>query len=120
MNAIRAIHPYRHQGLWVFGDETVGLRQEPFVSGADRILVWMGDPAVSGLLRAGAVSAHPSTRAPGEKGTGHLLARKRWILREAEFTFGPLHKRGGYAPGHPECEPHGRPRRRRRLQVSPT
>ena len=38
MNAIRAIHPYRHEGLWVFDDETVGLRQEPFVSGADRIL----------------------------------------------------------------------------------
>ena len=26
----------------------------------------------------------------------------------------------GYAHEHPECEPHGRPRRRRRLQVSPT
>ena len=38
MNAIRAIHPYRHEGLWVFDDETVGLRQEPFVSGADGIL----------------------------------------------------------------------------------
>jgi len=36
--AIRAIHPYRHEGLWVFDDETVGLRQEPFVSGADGIL----------------------------------------------------------------------------------
>ena len=55
-----------------------------------------------------------------QKGTGHLLARKRWILREADFTFGSLHKRGGYAQEHPECEPHGMPRRRRRLQVSPT
>ena len=44
MNAIRAIHPYRHEGLWVFDDETMGLRQEPFVSGADAILVWMGGP----------------------------------------------------------------------------
>ncbi|HEX7550464.1 MAG TPA: hypothetical protein VF579_07815 [Candidatus Methylomirabilis sp.] len=38
MNAIRAIHSYRHEGLWVFDDEAVGLRQEPFVAGADRIL----------------------------------------------------------------------------------
>ena len=38
MNAIRAIHPFRYEGLWVFDDETVGLRQEPFVSGADGIL----------------------------------------------------------------------------------
>ena len=51
MNAIRAIHPDRHEGLWVFDDETVGLRQEPFVSGADGILVWMGDPAVSSVSR---------------------------------------------------------------------
>ena len=28
----------RHDGLWVFDDEAVGLRQEPFVSGADAIL----------------------------------------------------------------------------------
>jgi hypothetical protein len=39
MNAIHAIHPYRHEGLWVFDDETAGLRQEPFVSGADGITV---------------------------------------------------------------------------------
>jgi hypothetical protein len=24
-NAIRAIHPFRHQGLWVFDDEAAGL-----------------------------------------------------------------------------------------------
>ena len=31
MNAIRAIHPYRHEGHWVFDDETVGLwRREEF------------------------------------------------------------------------------------------
>lgn len=28
------IFPYRHDGLWVFDDNSVGLRQEPFVSGA--------------------------------------------------------------------------------------
>jgi len=98
MNAIRAIQPVRHEGLWVFDDEAAGLRQEPFVAGADAIL----------------------TGSPPKNGTGHLLARKRWIPREADFIFGPLHKRGGYAHEHPECEPHGMPRRRRRLQVSPT
>ena len=51
MNAIRAIHPYRHEGHWVFDDEAVGPQQEPFVSRADGILVWMGDPAVSSVAR---------------------------------------------------------------------
>jgi hypothetical protein len=37
-NALIAIHPYRHEGLWVFDDPRVGLSQEPFVSGADAIL----------------------------------------------------------------------------------
>lgn len=27
------IFPYRHDGLWVFDDDSTGLRQEPFVSG---------------------------------------------------------------------------------------
>ena len=53
MNAIRAIHPYRHDGLWVFDDETVGLRQELFVAGADGILVWMRDPAVYSVMGEG-------------------------------------------------------------------
>jgi hypothetical protein len=38
MNALFAIAPYKHQGFWVFDDAAVGLRQEPFVSGADRVL----------------------------------------------------------------------------------
>lgn len=38
MNSIIAIHPYEHQGLWVFDDPAVGLVQEPFVSGADAII----------------------------------------------------------------------------------
>ena len=38
MNAIRVIHPYKHEGMWVFDDEKVGLVQEPFVSGADVII----------------------------------------------------------------------------------
>lgn len=35
MNAINAIHPYKFEEMWVFDDEGVGLRQEPFVAGAD-------------------------------------------------------------------------------------
>jgi hypothetical protein len=41
-----------------------------------------------------------TTSAPAlrtKKGPGPLLARKRWILREADFTLGPAHKRAGYA-----------------------
>ena len=34
MNALRVIHPYKTEGVWVFDDEAVGLVQEPFVSGA--------------------------------------------------------------------------------------
>jgi hypothetical protein len=47
MNSIVAIHPYKHQGLWVFDDEKVGLVQEPFVAGADEIIERM----VTGLDR---------------------------------------------------------------------
>ena len=32
------IFPYRHDGLWVFDDDSTGLRQEPFVSGADTMI----------------------------------------------------------------------------------
>ncbi len=38
MNALIAIYPYKHEGLWVFDDEKVGLVQEPFISGADVII----------------------------------------------------------------------------------
>ena len=38
MNALIAIYPYKHEGLWVFDDPKVGLLQEPFISGADVIL----------------------------------------------------------------------------------
>lgn len=50
MNAIRAIHPFQHEGLWVFDDEAVGLPQEPFVSRADGIL----DRLAAGILKASA------------------------------------------------------------------
>lgn len=38
MNELIAIHPYKAEGMWVFDDPAVGLRREPFVSGADAII----------------------------------------------------------------------------------
>ena len=38
MNSLMAIHPYKVNGTWVFDDPTVGLTQEPFVSGADVLI----------------------------------------------------------------------------------
>jgi hypothetical protein len=38
MNSISAIAPYRHEGMWVFDDDRVGLSREPFVAGADDII----------------------------------------------------------------------------------
>lgn len=38
MNQITAIHPYKVRGTWVFDDETVGLKQEPFVSGMPEMI----------------------------------------------------------------------------------
>ena len=38
MNSMIAIHPYRHEGLWVFDDDKVELVQEPFVEGADTMI----------------------------------------------------------------------------------
>ena len=38
MNGLIAIHPYKAEGMWVFDDPAVGLRREPFVSGADAII----------------------------------------------------------------------------------
>ena len=37
-NALRVLHPYKHQGTWVFDDEQVGLVREPFVLGIDAML----------------------------------------------------------------------------------
>jgi hypothetical protein len=38
MNSIMVIHPYKSHGMWVFDDRQTGLIQEPFVSGADKII----------------------------------------------------------------------------------
>lgn len=49
MNSILAVHPYKHEGLWVFDDERVGLVKEPFVAGADVLI----DKMVEGIPTAG-------------------------------------------------------------------
>jgi hypothetical protein len=41
MHSITAIHPYKHDGLWVFDDYKAGLEKEPLVSGADVIVATM-------------------------------------------------------------------------------
>ena len=38
MNSILKINAYKHQGQWVFDDESRGLDKEAFVSGADSIM----------------------------------------------------------------------------------
>ena len=38
MNAISALYPYKHEGLWVFDDPDVGLRREAFVFGIDKMI----------------------------------------------------------------------------------
>jgi hypothetical protein len=50
VNSILAIHPYKHEGLWVFDDPKVDLVQEPFVAGADTMI----DRMVEGIPNASA------------------------------------------------------------------
>lgn len=40
-NVLNVIYPYKHKEMWVFDDEKVGLVQEPFVSGADKMIEMM-------------------------------------------------------------------------------
>jgi hypothetical protein len=38
MNSIRVLQPFLKAGMWVFNDEAVGLREEPFVAGIDDMI----------------------------------------------------------------------------------
>lgn len=38
MNSLLTIHPYLHEGTWVFDDPAVGLIREPFVSGIPEMI----------------------------------------------------------------------------------
>lgn len=63
MNSLFAIHPYKHEGLWVFDDPAVGLTKEPFVAGADVII----DRMVEGIpnATAGVTILFSATPFPG-------------------------------------------------------
>ena len=37
-NALSVLFPYRFEGTWVFDDESVGLKREPFVCGIEKML----------------------------------------------------------------------------------
>lgn len=37
-NSLMVLHPYLHNGMWVFDDESKGLDKEPFVAGVPEIL----------------------------------------------------------------------------------
>lgn len=38
MNTLMVIAPYKHQGMWVFDDPSVGLHKEPFIAGIDTLI----------------------------------------------------------------------------------
>ncbi len=38
-NVMNVIYPYKYNGTWVFDDEKFGLIQEPFVFGADDVIL---------------------------------------------------------------------------------
>lgn len=66
MNSIIAIHPYKHQGQWVFDDESAGLNKEPFVAGADTIIDVMTDSisdAESGFTLIFSANPFPGSQA---------------------------------------------------------
>jgi hypothetical protein len=48
-NSLFVLRPYRHQGSWVFDDESVGLSREPFVLGVDEMI----DRLVAAVPNAG-------------------------------------------------------------------
>ena len=45
-NSLFVLHPYVHNGTWVFDDEERGLIMEPFVAGADTLLDKVYDATV--------------------------------------------------------------------------
>lgn len=48
-NSLYVLRPYRFEGMWVFDDDAVGLRREPFVLGIDAML----DRLTAGIADAG-------------------------------------------------------------------
>src|SRR5215210_3472556 len=38
MNSLMVIAPYKHEGMWVFDDPSVGRKKEPFIAGIDTMI----------------------------------------------------------------------------------
>jgi hypothetical protein len=81
MSAINAIGPYKHHGMWVFGDPRVGLNQKPFVAAADAMI----DRVVAGIPNAehGFTLIFVATRFPSHAGrtTRSPLRLRRRLAR---------------------------------------
>ncbi len=83
-NFLLIIAPYKKDGMWVFDDPRVGLRQEPFVAGADRIM----DLLSTGLPHA-------------EEGFTLIFSAQSFPGSEVRFTRGRA-ERGGFWYSWPE------------------
>lgn len=115
MNSLLVISPYKHAGLWVFDDPSVGLRQEPFVSGADHImeLLSAGLPdAEAGFTLVFSAQPFPGSQARFTRGKAeHGGTWYQWPDKNVEGWLCPaLFKYFPEAP--PEIYVQARPRQR--------
>ncbi len=92
-NAIMVIKPYLWNGMWVFDDEAVGLRREPFVAGMDAIIehaVTEIPNAAQGFLAVFSAGPFPGAQIVLEllrpQGTGHVY---RWAEHNMEGWLCP-------------------------------
>lgn len=90
MNSILVIHPYKHQGVWVFDDPNVGLVQEPFIAGADVILDRMAESIPSAA--AGMTVLFSARPFPGAQFEFH------WRREESggNWYYSPAHELEGW------------------------
>ena len=93
MNSLFTIAPYKLHGTWVFDDPAVGLRQEPFVSGADDIMDLLSADlpnAESGFRLIFSPEPFPGYTARFEKGrTEYGGTWYRWPDRNVEGWLCP-------------------------------
>lgn len=85
MNAINVIFPFKHNGIWMFTDKSVGLVNEPFVCGAGEII----DALASGIDDAGhgIQLFFSSTEFPGHQTV------VEWVMEESGgnwYRFGEM------------------------------
>jgi hypothetical protein len=123
MNELIAIHPYRASGLWVFDDLAVGLRQEPFVSGADAIidrLVQDIPDAELGFTLVFSARPFPGFQAEfewrREEFSGnwyycHTLNKTGWLCPALLKYFDPAPRRSMRSSGRRSCAVRNNPQR---------